>query len=114
MQQTTHAFTQAIDENDFDRMHKMIQTVYGWVDDPPLLPDIILVVEKLTKTNSGELFDLEMVIKSVSLFRQQEKARLKNSEKKAASFRLTEIKSVEKAGKDVIHSPTLRSSSKSR
>ena len=45
VQKMTYSFTRSIDENDFDRMHKMKQTVYGWVDDPAMLPDIIAVIE---------------------------------------------------------------------
>jgi hypothetical protein len=53
----------AIDEADFDRMHKTVSTVYGWVDDPAILPDIILVIERLQNSNSGKKYDIEAVVK---------------------------------------------------
>ena len=42
---TIKEFILAINEKDFDKMHATTPTVYGWIDNPPLLPDIIQVIE---------------------------------------------------------------------
>ena len=68
----TREFVKCIDEVDFDRMHKVTDTVYGFVDKPALLPDIVLVIDKLAKTNKGKVYTLDAVIKCVSAYRSKE------------------------------------------
>jgi hypothetical protein len=49
----TKEFVKCIDEADFDRMHKVTDSVYGFTDKPALLPDIVFIIDKLTKTDKG-------------------------------------------------------------
>jgi hypothetical protein len=68
----TKEFIKCIDEADFDRMHKVTDTVYGFVDKPALLPDIVVVIDKLARTNRGKIVSLDALIKSISSYRTKE------------------------------------------
>ena len=63
----TKEFVRCIDEADFDRMHKITDTVYGFVDKPALLPDIVVIIDKLTKSNKAKVYTLDQVIKLISV-----------------------------------------------
>jgi hypothetical protein len=43
----------SINEKDFDKMHRTQITAYGWVDNPPILPDITKVIENMYLEGGG-------------------------------------------------------------
>ena len=62
----TRKFIACIDIDDFDRIHKVTDSsVYGFVDKPPILPLIITVIDKLSKTNKKKI-TLNKVIKHIA------------------------------------------------
>ena len=50
-------------------MHKITNTVYGFVDKPALLPDIVVIIDKLSKEKKAKVYTLDMVVKQISAFR---------------------------------------------
>jgi hypothetical protein len=58
-------------------MHKITDTVYGFADKPALLPDIVLIIDKLSRTNRGKVYNLDHVIKHVSKYRNKKLGNLK-------------------------------------
>ena len=65
-------FVDCIDENDFNQIHKVTETVYGFVDSPPLLPTILTTIDSLTKTNTKKKYTVDKLIKKISANRQLE------------------------------------------
>jgi hypothetical protein len=67
----TRQFVKCIDETDFDKMHKVTNTVYGFVDNPAIMPDIYSVIDKLCKNDQGKTYTLEQVVCYVEAHRNK-------------------------------------------
>jgi hypothetical protein len=70
--ETVKQFINCIDEEDFNKVHKVTDTVYGFVNKPAVMPDIMVVIEKLTKINKNKIYTLGDVIEKISDFRQKQ------------------------------------------
>jgi hypothetical protein len=68
----TRQFVKCIDETDFDIMHKITDTVYGFVDKPALMPDIYAVVDKLCRNDQGKTFTLDHVVSQIEVYRTKQ------------------------------------------
>jgi hypothetical protein len=62
-------FTYFISEEEFDFIHKVAATVYGFVDKPQLMPDIISEVDRMIRTNTAEKYDRKRMVKEIAAFR---------------------------------------------
>ena len=62
---TVQRFIQCIDEADFDRIHKCVDSVYGFADKPAIMPLIVTVIDKLSKTEKKK-YSLNKVIKHIA------------------------------------------------
>ena len=67
--EVTKQLINCIDEDDFNVMHKVTDTVYGFVNKPAILPDIVTIIDKLSRTNTGKVFSLDQVIDQISKYR---------------------------------------------
>ena len=64
-------FINCIDEEDFNKVHKVTDTVYGFVNKPAILPDIMFVIDKLAKINKFKIFTLDIVIEKIANHRNK-------------------------------------------
>ena len=56
-------------------MHKIVGTVYGFVDKPPLLPDISAELERMSQTDSAEKYTLDRAVNEIAQFRKLQLAK---------------------------------------
>ena len=93
---TVRQVLQAMSEKDFDRMHqaRAQPASYGFVDKPPLLPDIEKMVEALYKGGGGKkkVHTLDTIVGKVATMRG-ERANDKNLRSTGLSYQQPNVKS---------------------
>jgi len=67
--QTVRKLCWAISEQDFDRMHKLSNSAYGFCDKPKLTKDIETVVRKLAQLKKRRQYTTDMLIIKVARYR---------------------------------------------
>jgi len=67
--QTVRKLCWAISEQDFDRMHKLSNSAYGFCDKPKLTKDVETVVRKLAQLKKRRAYTTDMLIIKVARYR---------------------------------------------